>query len=103
MNVVATDIGAADVTFQSISANGGANGIVLNNTGSAGGLTVTGNGGACTPGTPTCTGGTIQNTTGADNSGATPPGTGIVLNNTQQVSLTNMRVRQNTNYGDPRR
>jgi VCBS repeat-containing protein len=102
LSVQNTTIGASGLTFRSISAgtaaNAPANGIVLNSTGSAGGLTVTGNGGACTPGTPTCTGGTIQNTTGADDSGATPPGTGVVLNNTQQVSLTNMRVRQNTNY-----
>ena len=103
LNVTNTTIGASGLTFRSISAgtaaDSPANGIVLNGTGSAGGLTVTGNGGTCTPGTPTCTGGTIQNTTGADNSGATPSGTGIVLNNTQQVSLTNMRIRQNGNYG----
>ena len=45
------------MTFRSISANGGANGIVLNNTGSAGGLTVTGTG------TTDGSGGTIQNAT----------------------------------------
>ena len=42
-----TTIGASGLTFRSISANGGANGIVLNNTGTTAGLTVTGNGGTC--------------------------------------------------------
>jgi hypothetical protein len=44
LNVNGTTIGADDLTFQSISANGGTNGIVLNNTGSSGGLTVVGTG-----------------------------------------------------------
>ena len=42
LNVANTTIGADDLTFQSISANGAVNGIVLNTTGSSGGLTVTG-------------------------------------------------------------
>jgi large repetitive protein len=50
-------IGAADLTFQTISANGATNGIVLNGTGSSGELHVTGTGSADS-------GGTIQNTTG---------------------------------------
>lgn len=57
LNVANTTIGASGLTFQSISSNGGTNGIVLNTTGSTGGLTVTGTG--STDGT----GGTIQNTT----------------------------------------
>jgi hypothetical protein len=56
LNVTGTNIGAAGLNFRSISANGAANGIVLNGTGTAGGLTVTGNGAAGT-------GGTIQNIT----------------------------------------
>ena len=72
---------------------------MLNNTGCTAGLTVTGNGGTCTAATPTCTGGTIQNMVGADNSTFTPPGTGIVLNNTTSPSLTRMRVRSTSNYG----
>ena len=44
LNIANTTIGAADVTFRSISANGGANGIVLNTTGALGGLHVTGTG-----------------------------------------------------------
>jgi hypothetical protein len=65
------------------------NGIVLNNTGNAGGLTVTGDGGACTIATPTCTGGTIQNTTGD----------GISLTGTGPVQLTGMRVRTSGGHG----
>jgi large repetitive protein len=56
LNVANTTIGASGLTFQSISANGAPNGIVLNSTGSTAGLTVTGTGTAGT-------GGTIQNTT----------------------------------------
>ena len=37
LNIANTTIGAADVTFQSISANGAVNGIVLNTTGRAAG------------------------------------------------------------------
>jgi hypothetical protein len=62
--------------FQSISHNGGTNGIVLNTTGSSGGLTVTGTGGAGT-------GGTIQNCTGA----------GIVLTSTADVQLTSVNIQ----------
>ena len=55
LNVQNTTIGASGLNFRSISSNGGAtNGILLNNTGSSGGLTVSGNGAAGT-------GGTIQN------------------------------------------
>ena len=65
LNVANTTIGASGLTFRSISVTGNntlpTNGIILNTTGT-GGLKVTGNGGACTPATPTCTGGTIQGT-----------------------------------------
>ena len=73
--------GNGSLTFQSISVNGAANGIVVTNFGGAG-LTVTGNGGVCTLGTPTCTGGTIQNTTGD----------GVVLTATK-ANLSLMRIR----------
>jgi hypothetical protein len=73
--------GNGSLTFQSISVNGASNGIVLTNFGGAG-LTVTGNAGACTLGTPTCTGGTIQNTTGD----------GVVLTATK-VNLSFMRIK----------
>jgi hypothetical protein len=70
VTVANTDIGAAGATFQRISSGNNTaaanpvKGIVLNATGAAGGLTVTGNGGTCTVATPTCTGGDLQNTTG---------------------------------------
>lgn len=100
LNVANTTIGASGLTFRSISANGGANGIILNTTGSSGGLTVTGNGGTCTAANQSgCSGGTIQGMTGADNSGTTPSGTGIVLNSTSSVSLTRMWIHDHTNYG----
>jgi hypothetical protein len=99
LNVSSTTIGMGGLTFQSISSNGAPNGIVLNNTGAAGGLTVTGNssglcGGAVGSGPPAaaaaitaaapadCTGGVIQNSTGP----------GIILNTTRNVSLTRVRV-----------
>src|SRR5262249_55826812 len=44
LNVSSTTIGAGGLTFQRISATGGANGIVLSNTGANAGLTVTGSG-----------------------------------------------------------
>jgi hypothetical protein len=57
LNVTNTTIGPSGLTFRSISANGAANGIVLNNTGSSAGLTVTG------VGTTAGSGGTITGTT----------------------------------------
>lgn len=56
LNVSNTTIGASDLNFVSIASNGGTTGILLNNTGSSGGLTVTGTGSAGS-------GGTIQNKT----------------------------------------
>ncbi|HKS28614.1 MAG TPA: Ig-like domain-containing protein, partial [Pyrinomonadaceae bacterium] len=99
LNVVGTTIGAGGLNFRSISANGAPSGIILNNTGSTGGLTVTGNsagicGGQVTtnatgtlatvtpPNTADCTGGTIQATTGAS----------ILLTDTMNTSLTRMRI-----------
>jgi uncharacterized repeat protein (TIGR01451 family) len=110
LNVTNTNIGAANLTFRSISAGNNtadadpANGIVLNNTGTAagdGGLIVTGNGGNCTEADQTCTGGRIQNTAGADTNPVSglPAGTGIALRNTKNVSLTRMRVHDHPNYG----
>ena len=54
------------------------NGIVLNTTGSSGGLTVTGDGGT----TNNASGGTIQNTTGA----------GVLLNTTRDVSFDQLNL-----------
>jgi SdrD B-like domain/FG-GAP-like repeat len=92
LNVANTTIGAADLTFQSISAGNNTaaadpvSGIVLNNTGtlaSNGGLVVTGDTGTSANGS----GGTVQNSTGA----------GILLTNTRDVSLDQMNV---TSSGD---
>ena len=86
LNVINTAIGANDLNFQSISANGGANGIVLNNTGTTaafGGLTVTGDASTSDNGS----GGTIQGTTGV----------GILLTSTRDVSLDQMNIN---NSGD---
>ena len=65
LNVTNVNIGASGLTFRSISANGAANGILLNTTGSAGGLTVTGDGSTGAGGllNRNASGGTIQNTT----------------------------------------
>jgi hypothetical protein len=76
LSVVNTTIGGSGLTFQSISANGGANGIVLTNTG-GGGLTVSGNGAVAD------SGGVIQNTTGV----------GILLNGTKNLSLNGIRIQ----------
>ncbi|MEQ1644098.1 MAG: Ig-like domain-containing protein, partial [Pyrinomonadaceae bacterium] len=78
LNVANTTIGASGITFRSIAANGATNGVVLNNTGSSGGLTVTGDVGA----TNNSSGGTIQNTTGH----------GIALTSTRDVSLDQMNI-----------
>jgi hypothetical protein len=78
LNVANTTIGATGLTFRSIAANGAANGIILDNTGTAGGLTVRGDGTAANNGS----GGTIQNTTGA----------GITLNSTRNVVLRQVNV-----------
>jgi hypothetical protein len=107
LNVQNTTIGASGLTFRSISANGGANGIVLVSTGTSGGLTVTSNtsgacggsanvgGSAVAPVLADCSGGFIQNTTGADGAVA---GNGIYLSNTRSVSLTRMRLSNHSNH-----
>lgn len=74
LNVQNTTIGDNDLTFRSISSNGAANGIVLNNTSNANGrLVITGNGGTCTS-AGTCTGGAIQFSTAAGVSLTSVPG-----------------------------
>jgi hypothetical protein len=94
LSVQNVTIGGAGLTFKSISAGNATaaadpvNGIVLNNTGTSGGLTVTGTGGACSS-AATCTGGAVQNTTGD----------GIVLTSTRAVSLTRLFVGGSGNHG----
>jgi hypothetical protein len=82
LSVENTTIGAAGLTFRSISANGGARGIVLSSTGTSGGLTVTGSGSAGT-------GGTITNTQA-----------GVVISDAAGVALNWMQfVNANTAEG----
>ena len=86
LNVTDTTIGASGLTFKSISAGGDllgfvVNGIVLNNTGSSGGLTVTGDGNASLGGNGS--GGVIKDTIED----------GISLTNTLSPSFTNMTIQ----------
>jgi hypothetical protein len=83
LNINGTTIGASGLTFHDISSNGAPSGIILNTTGSSGGLTVTGNAG----GTINATGGTITGSTAS----------GISLTSTSNVSLDHMTV---SNSGD---
>jgi hypothetical protein len=78
LNVASTTIGSADLIFRSISSNGAASGIVLNSTGSVGGLHVTGDGGVASNGS----GGTIQGSTNA----------GVSLTSTADVDLGHLNV-----------
>ncbi|MBO0879449.1 MAG: cadherin-like domain-containing protein, partial [Mycobacterium sp.] len=102
-NAIAVNLTNSDgaFSFTSISANGGSDGIVWNNSSAASGsFTITGSGGTCTNTTTTgCTGGTISNMTGADDSSVAPVGTGIALNNASNVSLTRMFIHDHSNYG----
>jgi hypothetical protein len=84
-----TTIGSSGLTFRSVSANGGSNGIFLANTGSSGGLTVSGTG---TVGS----GGTIQNMVGSD--GATS-GIGVYASVSANLSLSNLNLTNAQNYG----
>jgi hypothetical protein len=88
LNVANTTIGGGGLSFRSISSNGAPNGINLNTTG-AGALSVTGNGGACTLATQTCTGGSIQSSTAE----------GIVLNSANALNLTLMKVQNSGTDG----
>jgi Cadherin domain/Bacterial Ig domain/RTX calcium-binding nonapeptide repeat (4 copies) len=83
LNVAGATIGGNDLTFRSISASSAANGIVLNTTGSAGSLVVTGDG----DGNPDGGGGTIQSTSSH----------GVSLNSTLSPSLSDVAI---TNAGD---
>ncbi|MCA1299085.1 right-handed parallel beta-helix repeat-containing protein [Stappia indica] len=88
LNVTDTTIGAAGLTFQSISSNGATSGILLKTTGTAGGLTVTGDGSVPARG-GNGSGGTIRNSTG----------TGIWLINTVDVNLSHMTVTGSADQG----
>ncbi|SDT96978.1 beta strand repeat-containing protein [Halopseudomonas salegens] len=91
VNIANTLIGATGMTFQRVSSNGGTTpGIVLNNTGGIGGLTVAGNGGSCTS-AGTCSGGSIRNKA-ADTDG-------ISLTNTSNARFNFMHIASNTRNG----
>jgi hypothetical protein len=77
-----TNIGASNLTFQSIGANGAPNGIRLDTTGSAGGLVVTGTGAASS-------GGTIASSTGI----------GVNLTSTSHVNLSRMTIQNSADAG----
>ncbi len=81
LDVQNTTIGAAGLNFVRIDGGQGGIGILLNNTGTSGGLTVTGTG------TTAGSGGTIFNGT-----------TGISLTNTRNVSLSNMQLNDFSDY-----
>ncbi len=87
------------LTTVAVTGGGAApNGIKLLNTsatGSPGGFRVLGNGGTCTNATPTCTGGQIANTTGADGASG---GAAIRLDNVDTVVFTRMRLNDHVNY-----
>ena len=87
LRVTGTTIGTGGLTFQRVSADGGASGILLNGTGSTAGLTVTGTGSGALGGDNS--GGEIQNTTGP----------GVSLTSTQSVSLRNMNVHNTVGHG----
>ncbi len=85
LTVSNTTIGAAGLTFRDISADGAPYGILLSNTGTVGGLTVTGDG----TGVANGSGGTIQNTT-AD---------GISLTNCANASFHQLNVTNTVGHG----
>ena len=98
LNVNAVTIGAAGLTFKSISAGAGANlGVSLVNTG-AGGLTVTGIDGPDAGADPDLgSGGTINGKTGAD--GSTTAGSGLFFSSANNISLNGMVITNHQNYG----
>ena len=85
LNVANTTIGANDLEFRSISSNGAASSIVLNNTGTSGNLAVKGDSGSSN----NSSGGTIQNTTSH----------GISLTTTQDVLLDQMNIQSTGGSG----
>jgi hypothetical protein len=84
-----TTIDAAGLTFRSISSNGAANGIELDNTGSASGLTITGDGtNSCTT-LANCSGGSIVNSSQS----------GISLVSTKAPSISRLWINGSSSYG----
>lgn len=88
LNVQSTNIASSGLNFSSINASGGANGIVLDTTGSTGGLTVSGTGVAGS-------GGAILSTSGSDGAVA---GNGVYLKDTKGVNLSWMQLKDHSNH-----
>ncbi len=88
VGVIMSDVSFRNTNFtvQSVSVNGAANGIILDNTGTAGGFTVTGDGSNARNGS----GGVIQNTTGD----------GILLADASNVTLRSMNLMNVGNSSD---
>jgi Bacterial Ig domain len=84
LSVSNAQIAAAGIKLTKISASGGVNGILLNNTGTLNGLTVSGDG----TGAANASGGLIQNTTGA----------GVSLSSTR-ASLTQLNLVNTGGHG----
>jgi VCBS repeat-containing protein len=89
LNVDTAGITAGNLNFDAISSNGATNGIRLNATGTAGGLNVTGTGGACATTADACTGGTIQSTTQD----------AVSLSSAQAITLNRMKIRNSLGNG----
>jgi hypothetical protein len=85
LNVANTTIGTGRLEFRSISSNGAASGIVLNDTGASGGLAVKGDAGSTVNGS----GGVINASTGA----------AISLTSTRGVSLDQMTIQNGLGDG----
>jgi hypothetical protein len=103
LTVANTTIGASNLTFSAINANGGPNGIVLDTTGSSGRLAVTGDAGTTrntSGGVINASVGTDSNTTTSDGGfNVTAPGSGIYLKNTASPSFEQMSVTNAQNFG----
>ena len=89
--MILRNVSSGGVTLESVSSNGGnTQGIVLDNAGT-GGFTVTGLGSVAG------SGGTINGKNGAD--GLLTAGNGVYINNTSNVSLSNMVISNTQNHG----
>jgi hypothetical protein len=100
LDIENTNIGSGNVIFKSISSGTGGSaandGIILINTGTSGGLIVTGDGtSASTAFGGNGSGGTIEGKTG---DGSTATGIGIFLENTSNVSLDDMNLSSFGNF-----
>lgn len=102
LTVTNTTIGASGLTFRSISSHGSPTAISLTNTGTSGGLTVTGNSSGTCGGVITETGGLTSGPQVADCTGGSitdTMGTAVLLNQTHAVSLTRVRIENSGGDG----